>query len=545
MGADVDTIIRNEMILRGQSDNWLAYYQDLADFCLPRKAWINAPKQHGERLDFNFLYDSTAIRALKIMAAGFHSNMTNPSTKWFAFQSTGPGAKMLNENRDVQQYWYDSTEVVLDMIRDSNFDTSAQEFYIDFGCFGMGDICSLPDFKKPIRFETIPIEQVMIEEDAYGNVCGVYRTFKLTAIQAYMWWGTNVGKSVMEKILQDKYFEEFDFMWYVGPRDRLDFSKIDNVNMPYASVWIAKKDKHNIDESGFRENPHHVGRFWKEANDPRGKSPGMDVLCDVRLKNAMKRTTLRAAMKNADPPVILPNKGFLLPLNQNPAAVNYRDPKVAADAVQAWPTGRGNFQQTELEIQETKDAIEQGFYVPLFRALSQMDKQMTVPEVQRRILENMVLMGPVVGRAQHEVWDPMTIRLYYEAGRKKLLPKMPDILRGREFGPTYLSPLAKAQKAAAVGDVVNFFDITMKMAGGDPNVMDVLERDKMVKGIGRMMGIEPQYVAEDQKIKEIRAKRQELAAAQMKLEAAQKGADVDETQAKGKLHEAKAGAEKK
>ena len=524
----------------------MSYYQDLADVMLPRKSWILAPKWHGERLDFNFLYDSTAIRSLKIMSAGFHSNMTNPTTKWFALQAIGVGSKQLNDNRDVQQYFYDSTDVILDMMRASNFDTAMQEFYVDFGCFGIGDICTLEDFKKPIRFDTIPVEQIMIEEDAYGLVCGVYRTFKLTAIQAYMWWGANAGKNVLDRVLDDKkMYDEMEFMWYVGPRERRDFSKIDNKNMPYQSLWIEKKGEHLIEESGFTEMPHHVGRFWKEANDPRGTSPGMDVLCDVRLKNAMKRTTLRAAMKNADPAVILPNKGFILPLNQNPGAVNYRDSKVDKDAVQAWPSGGGNFQITELEINETKAAIEEGFYVPLFKALSQIDKQMTVPEVQRRILENMVLLGPVVGRCQHEVLDPMITRLYYEAGRKKLLPKLPEILRGREFGPTYLSPLSKAQKASAVGDITNFWQITMAMAQGDPNVIDCVERDKMLQGIGKLMGIEPQYMAEEQKIKEIRAKKQELAALQMKLQAGQQAADISETASKGKLHGAKAEEAKK
>jgi len=545
MAADVKQALMMEGQLRNQASNWLGQYQDVADFALPRKAWITAPKQHGERFDFNFLYDSTAIRAVKVMCAGFHFNMTNPMTKFFGYQCVGPDAKMLNENRDIQQYWYDCTEVVLDMIRASNFDTSMQEFYIDHGVFGMGDICRLPDFKKGVRFDTIPVEQIMIEEDAYGRVCGVYRTFPLSAIQAYMMWGAKAGKNVIDKVLEDKPFDEFDFMWSVRPRERRDFSKIDNQNMPFESLWIEKKGKHLIEESGFKDLRHHVGRFWKEACDPRGTSPAMDVLADIRLKNAMKRTSLRSAMKNADSPVIMPNRGFVMPLNQNPAGISYRDSKTPVGQIEAWPTNRGNYQITEQEIQETKQAIEEGFYVPLFRALSAIDKQMSVPEVQRRVLENMILLGPVVGRHQHEVLDPMFIGLYRDAEELKLLPKLPDILRGREFGITYLSPLAKAQRSAEVGDIMNFFNMTMQVAGGDPNVMDNIERDKMLKGIGHLMGIEPQYLAEEQKIKELRGKRQELMAMQMKLEGGQKAADIQETDAKGKLHEAKAGAEKK
>ena len=173
-----------------------------------------------------------------------------------------------------------------------------------------------------------------------------------------------------------------------------------------------------------------------------------------------------------------------------------------------------------------------------------MDKQMTVPEVQRRILENMVLLGPVVSRWQHEVMDPMLTRMYYEAGRQGLLPKIPEILRGRDFAPVYLSPLAKAQRASAIGDIQGFLQVIGGIAQFDPQISDKIDKDKTVDIIADLMGVNPQILMEDNKIKEIRDKRAELAKLQMQMQGAQAGADIDETAGKAKMHNAKAAAAK-
>ena len=80
MATNVKEIILDNKFLRNQNSNHRSYMQDLADFIQPRKAWITSIRTKGEQLKFNFLYDSTAIRALRNMASGFNSNLTNQSS---------------------------------------------------------------------------------------------------------------------------------------------------------------------------------------------------------------------------------------------------------------------------------------------------------------------------------------------------------------------------------------------------------------------------------------------------------------------------------
>src|ERR1700687_4940430 len=110
---DVSDILLDNKFLDNQNADWRSYWEDLADFCLPRKAWITTIKTKGERVKFNFLYDTKAIRSLRIMGAGFHSNLTNPSSKWFALQT-----RKVNLMKDmaVKIWFYQVEEIIFSVL---------------------------------------------------------------------------------------------------------------------------------------------------------------------------------------------------------------------------------------------------------------------------------------------------------------------------------------------------------------------------------------------------------------------------------------------
>ena len=314
--VQIEKIIKRADKINSSNANWRNYFSELATFSLPRKAWINSRKTKGQALKFNSIYDSTAIRGLKIMAAGFHSNLTNPASKWFNLRTR---YLPYMEDKEVQMWFKEVEDKIFATLNSSNFDTTMQEFYLNAGCFGTSTILILEDTRDKVRFTEIPIEQIALEEDAYGIVNRVYRTFPLTVQQAYDLWGDNAGKTVLEKI-EATPNEVVSFMHYVAPREQRDASKVDGVNMPYESIWIAVKDASEVAKGGYEDFPYAVGRFYKDVSDVFGYSPTMDVLADIKLINTQTKTILRKAMKDADPALILPRRGFILPLNSNPNA---------------------------------------------------------------------------------------------------------------------------------------------------------------------------------------------------------------------------------
>ena len=537
MAADLERIIKNNEVLNGQNGDWRSYFQDLADFILPRKAWITTVRTKGERLQFNYLYDSTAIRSVRAAAAGFHTNLTNPSAKWFALETRNKGVM---KSQSVKQFFYDARDQVLGTLNSSNFDTTMQEAYVDGLVFGTLNIMSMEDTKNKVRYTEIPVEQCNYEEDANGNVVAVYRNFKLSPMEAYMLWGDDAGKDI-RRIIADhksgqgsgKAFVKQDFLHYVGPRERRDFTKGDSLNMPYESIWINPKDEDGptlIKESGFQELPFHVGRFYKDPNDVFGFSPAMDCLADIKLINAAKRTTLRRAMKEADPPVSSPYKGYMAPLNFNPSAINYRDPKHLNDKIE-FLVASSNFQITKEFMEEVKQNIMDGFFVNLFRALAEVTKQMTVPEVQRRIAEAMTELGPVVGRLTAEVHSPLILRTFFMLYRSGQLPPIPEELYGQDFDPVYLSPLAKAQREYEQNAVDGFLTRVGNIAAVMPQVLDKIDEDKVVDLMADIGGVSPEILRDETSIKGIREQRQKQQAAAQQMDAMHKGAAIADTAA--------------
>ncbi len=537
MSKSPDQIVKRLTVLMSERANWENYWQDIANVFMPRKAYITRPRVSGEHLDFSRIFDSSPIRALNTMASGFHSWLTNPASKWFIFEMN---ERELMEVKEVKVWLEDSTNETQFTLNGANFDETIQEFYIDAGGFGTGNVFTQEDFKDRTRYTELPIAEVFIEEDASGRVNRIYRKFEYTVQQAWDLWGANAGKEVMDKITTDsKKSDKVEFVHYIGPRDFREEGKRNKTNMPFESKWVTFKNKELVKEGGFWEFPTSTGRFNKRTGEAWGFSPAMDNLADAHMLNAMKKTLIRAAMKIVDPPFVVPDRGFILPLNLNPSGANYRNPQTKKDDFQPILT-KANIPIGIEMIQDTRDAIDLGMFVRVFQAFGQITKQMTVPEVQQRIREGMALLGPVVGRFQQEVLDPIVIRTFNILFRNGLLPPIPDILRGREFSVKYVSPLAKAQRESEITGILRALATVGEMSVFAPNVIDKINPDKAVDIIADVIGINPQIVRDDEEVAVIRQVRaeQKAAVAQAELLKTGAGAAKDISQVEKNLAEA-------
>ena len=515
-GSGVEDIVRNYEYLYGQLGDWRSYWQDISNFCLPRKAWITTIKVMGQQLNYNFLYDSRAILALKKSAAGFHSNLTNPATRWF---SLGMLNEKFMQSGAVQRYFKECDDVQYAVMNNSNFNNTAMEFYTDILGFGTSTILSEEDERQKVRYTSIPVEQTIIEEDAAGYVCAFYRPFKLTAIQASMRWGDRCSPDIKKALNEDQPFKKFDFIHYVGKRGRRDVSKMDSVNMEWESLWIVKQERWKIDESGFAEFPYAVARWWKHSDDPYGYGPAADALASVKTVNAQKRTVLRAAMKQSDPATMSPYKFWIQPFNLNPAAQNYYDASKFKPEQFAAIENRGNLPITVEIMQMEQDLIDQCFYVHLFENLMNVTKEMTVPEVQRRIAEALSLVSPVIGHVLDEGFSPLLLRTYGILDRQLMFPPAPKEIQGKEMNIIYLSPMAKAQRGSELNGLASWTEFVTSITQGiSPDARDKVDSDFVTEYSAELLGVNPKVLREQKKVEEIRARNQQLQAQQLQMQ---------------------------
>ena len=530
-----ELVIKRFDRLKSNRSNWDQVWQEVMKYVVPRKAWVTRTREvMGERVDTD-LYDTTARRANQILAAGFHGNMTNPATKWFNLRLQDP---ILNRVNEVKLWLADSENKVLDVLNSSNFNDQIHEAYIDLGSVGTCCILEEEDPYDIVRFTAVFIEEIVIDEDSDGRVKTVYRKFKLSAQAAFDLWGERSGPKTLECIKDDKWDEKVTFIHCVQKRDVFNPNSDRSVDLPYESVHVEVDSRKVIAEGGFREFPYMVTRFNKVAGDIYGYSPGVVLLPDIKMVNAMAKTLLKAAQKIVDPPLIMPHDGFLLPLKTIPGGINYKLSGSKDDRIEPLET-KGNIPIGRDMLNDYRTAIHNGFFTDLFLLLADR-KNMTATEVQERIAEKMIMLGPVIGRMQSEMLDPIIGRTFGILLRQGVLSQPPDALRGREMVIEYVSPLALAQRREAVTSVSSLLQLTSGVAQFIPEVIDKIDGDKVIDEAAEIFGVSPELIRDAKQVAGIRQQRAELQKEQAQFQLAQAAVEADKTMSESNRNNAQA-----
>lgn len=529
MASDqVKDIIKRKQELSDQRTNWMSWWQELARYCIPRKAEITSEHASGTRFDTD-IYDSTGRDSVKVFAAGLMGHLTNPSEEWFRLKTEDDN---LMRRDGVKEFFSESVKKVNSTFNGSNFYQQLHELYLDTPVFGTAAFYSEQDDKDKIRYFTRAIREILFDEDDKGRVRTVYRVFELTAQQAFLRWKKEAGASVLKDIEDKKFDKMYDFIQCVGPRDVFDPKKKNKLNKPFHSIWINEKDKKKVDEGGFDEMPFHIIRSSKVDKEKHGFSFAMDVLPDIKMANRMRYIITRAAAKATDPPVMLPHEGYLLPLDFNPGATNYKLQKAGAgsDEEVQFLMHKGQINIGREDLLDIRDTIKKAFFTDMFLALAERDKTMTATEVLEIVEEKMLILGPFLGRLQTELLEPIIVRTFNMLLRSGELGELPPaLINNPNYKIEYISLLAKAQRAAQVRTISNFLAIVQGIAALVPDVVDKIDTDMVIDQIADISGIDPKLLSDEETLKGKRDARAQQAEMAQQLAVAQAGADVVKT----------------
>ena len=490
--------------LEGQRANWDSHYQELADYMLPRKADIVRKRARGEKR-MELIFDGTALQSVDLLASSLHGMLTSGATPWFHLTLKDDE---LGRDEEVQAWLEDTSSRMMRAITMSNFETEVHEMYVDLVVFGTG--CMFVEMDKTsMRFSTRHISEFYVAEDQFGIVDTVFRKYRLPARQAVQRFGIeNVGKFI-QKTFEKKPDEEVTVLHCVMPRKERDPTKQDNKNMPFASMYICMETKMVMQESGFQEFPYVVPRFLKATGEVMGRSPAMVALPDVKMLNLMSKTIIQAAQKLIDPPLLVPDDGFLLPVRTQPGGLNFFR-SGTRDTITPLNTGANIPIGLNMEEQR-RSAIRSAFYVD--QLLTGGSPNMTATEVVQRQEERMRVIGPVLGRLMNEMLRPMIDRVFALMLRADMLAPPPEILQGLDVDVEYVSPLARAQKSSSLNSTMKALEILLPLAQALP-VADHINADGLVNHIMDSLGV-PKKVVKPQS--EVDAAREEQAAQQQAM----------------------------
>ena len=378
------------------------------------------------------------------------------------------------------------------------------ELYLDVALFGTAVMYVEADGSGCVRFTTRPVFEVYVAESASGVVDTVFRRYELTARQAWQEWGEACSAEVRQ-MLEGRPDEKVEIVHAVFPRDDRDPAGLSSADFPLASLYLETKARHLVAEGGYLEMPYMVPRWSKAPGETYGRGPGLTALSDVRVLNAVCRTALMAAEKMADPPLMVPDDGFLGPVRSGPGGLSYYRAG-SPDRIEALPV-HVDLTAAEAMMQARRDSIRQVFLND--RLAPAEGPGITATEAVIRQNEKMRVLGPVLGRMQTEFLSPLIRRVFRLMLRSGRLPKPPPQIGPGELVTVYVSPVMRAQKqyeAQALSQTMQY--LSPLLAGGDGfGVLDNFEADAIARHAADLFGLPPGALRSPEAVAALRGER--------------------------------------
>ena len=510
----VEELVREFRELEGDRHNWEAQWQEIAEYVIPRRADFIQKWSPGEKRR-NKIYEGTAVRALTRFSAGIHNTLTNASMPWFQLTVD----RELQQSRDVQLWLEESQRRLLHVFSrpESNFHPAAHEYYTDLGAFGTG--CMLV-YDMPGRgpmFRTFPMAECYLQINYLGRVDSVYRKIEKTAKQLVEEFGLEaVSETVSKAYTEGKLFDKYDCLHVVRPRKNAQGYGAQN--MPYMSIYVCPlSENHVVQLSGFEEFPYVCSRWERNSEEIYGRGPGVEALPDIKMINKMEELSLKSLAKIVDPPLLVPDDGFLSPIRTTPGGLNFfRAGMSPNDRIIPLET-RGRPDLNEAKSNQVRDAINRAFYLDMLELPGPTAPdgdvlRFSATEVVQRQRDRLGILGPVVARQEVEFLGPLIERTLNIMLKNGMLPDVPQELMESEYGIEYTNPVGIAQRTGELTSISTLMQFLTPMAQIDPNVIKRLDTGRTASLAAEILRVPPSVFKTDAEMQEeIEAEAQMMA----------------------------------
>lgn len=510
-------IITKQEELKSARGVWETHWQELADYMVPRKNSFTRKNVPGEKKGVE-LYDNTSMVSLEALVAALHGLLTNPNTLWFMLQTGDP---TLDDEDDIAEYLQDLSRRMHRVLNNSNFQPEVYEYYVDLASVGTATMVVEEDKDSIVTFSTKHLGEIYPEENSKGIIDVAYRVFTWTPKQIVQKFAEGiepteealavaVGKEVAKCYIDGKN-EKFEIVHAIY---RDNDTKI--VKMPFISQYVLKKDKHELQEGRFRRFPYLISRWSKTSGEIYGRSPGMTALPEQKTLNVMAKTMLKGAQKVVDPPVQIPDDGFVRPLRTFPGGVNYYRAGSSDRIETIFNDSRIDFGFEA--IRERQQRVREAFFVDKLN-LAQNDRMTTV-EVNQRIQEQLRFLGPLLGRQHTEFLRPLIDRLLdimIDADKNgDLIGQPPQDLKDIELDVAYSSPIARAQRVGEAESLQQVLGAIAPVIQLDPPALDNIDSDAWVRENFKIFGATQKVLRNKDDVETVRESRQQAQAEALK-----------------------------
>jgi hypothetical protein len=535
--GDIQRKLARLAALKSERSSWDNHWLQIAQYQFPRAGrFLTADTNEGKKRN-QHVYDSTAIFAVRTLAAGMMSGVTSPARPWFRL---GLADKDLAEFAPVKQWLHDAAETMRAVFAASNTYNALHGCYEELGAFGTWANVVLPDFDNVIHHYPMTIGEYYLAHDAKGRVDTLAREMKMTVGQMIQQFGKdNCSAAVRNLADRGAYDVWVDVIHMIQPRRDRDYGKRDAKNMPWSSCYFEpgkEGDKAYLSESGFRRFPVLAPRWTVTGNDIYGRSPGMEALGDVKQLQFEQQRKAQAIEYQVNPPLQVPTAYKDAAQSRLPGGVMYVDAMSPGGGVRSAFEVNLRLDFLMASIEDTRARIRQAYYADLFLMLASQpaNGRMTATEVAERHEEKLLMLGPVLERLHNELLSPLVDITFDRCMDAGIFPPAPPEIQGMDLDVEFISVLAQAQRAVAVNGMERLLTTAVSLAPVKPDILDKVNFDQVIDDMADAFGVNPALIVSDDDAAAVRAARaqaqqaaQSAATAPQVVDSAKTASEID------------------
>ena len=400
---------------------------------------------------------------------------------------------------DAGRQWLDSVEdVVYTVLARSNFYNAFAQECEDIVIYGTAVNIIYEDEKDLIRCYTPCVGEYFLASGATMRVDGLYRAFVMTIAQIVDFfgidncspdiqklWKEKGGAMTTERLIAHSIEPNFD----VGRGKKVGRLKGD---FAWREVyWVyGSGTQYPLAMRGFVDSPFTASRWSTQSNDAYGRSPGMDILPDVRQLQVETLRKAEGIERGVNPALIGSAEMQNKPTSRLPGHITYLSGDIS--------TGKGmrSIYDTQFDLDHVSQdialiqgRIKTGLFNDLFLAIIEgPTNEKTKFEIQARLTEKMQVIGPVIENLLSESLQPKLKRIFGILKRKGMIPPVPKSMEGVALDIQFVSILALAQKSASTGGIEAMMRMVGELGQIHPDVLDIPDFDETLEEYNQLLG---------------------------------------------------------
>src|SRR5258708_2866837 len=524
--------------LRNNRYSWWTHARELADYILPRRyKWLITQNQQNRGSPINqHILDSTGTLAARNLAAGMMSGISSPTRPWFKLKI----GRLDSTQTSPISLWLAECERLMYLIfAESNFYTAMAIFYFDLIVFGTAVMLIYEDYDNVINCINPAFGEYYVDIDGRYRPVIFYREFTYTIAQTVDEFGWEATSPMVRQFydLQDgaNLTREIIIAHAIEPNTEPDKYGISPHFKYRETYWewggatnpqAGTSARRYLRKRGFNERAAIIGRWDLVANDPYGRSPGMDALPDIKQLQQETRRKAQGIDKGINPPLVADVQLKNQPASLLPGGITFLQRMLSTgnDGMKpAYGTWKPDIRYITEDLVEVRARIKDTFFNSLFQVASQFETRSNITAVEwdMRKSESLMMLTPVIERLQSEVRATAIDRTWGIGIRGRIFPPPPPEAAGRPMHLEYTSMLAISQNAAQAGSIERMFQITGQLAGIDPAAVDNLDIDMALDIYSNLLNNNPRIIRSPPQLASIPQHRAQQKAQEQQLQSAE------------------------